>query len=150
MVGPEVRPGSRVRRSRHVGSAIVLLGMAALATWNVLNNAGWEEVVIPFGARYRADVAGAGVLAVICWAGGLGLLTRTTIGIWLGRLGAATFLVLGAWLLWDHVAHPSGSMLFGDPLLIVVPVSALLMGAGIGILVILRPVADRRTMADLP
>jgi hypothetical protein len=117
--------------------------MAMLATWNVLNNANWAEVVLPTGSQFRADVSGACVLAVICWAGGLGLLTRTTIGAWLGRLGAAALLVLGAWLLWDHVAHPSGSMLFGDPLLIVVPVSALLMGAGIGILAVLRPGADR-------
>ena len=81
---------------------------------------------------------------MICWAGSLGLLTRTYVGLWLGRLAAAVLVILGAWFLWDNVVHPSGSRLFGDPLLMVVPMSALLMGAGIGILVALRPGADRR------
>lgn len=117
--------------------------MAVLATWNVVNNADWAEVVLPVGSRYRADVAGAFALAVICWAGGLGLLTRTAVGLWLGRLGAAVLVVLGAGLLWDAIVHPSGSTLYGDPLLIVVPVTALLVGAGIGMLVALRPGADR-------
>jgi hypothetical protein len=133
-----------VRRSRHVPSAIVLLGMAVLATWNVTNNGNWIELVLPFSPQHRADVSGACALAVICWAGGLGLLTRTHVGLWLGRLGAAVLVILGAWLVWDNVVHPNGSMLFGDPLLMVVPMSALLVGAGIGILVALRPGADRR------
>jgi hypothetical protein len=95
-------------------------------------------------------VSAACGLAVICWAGGLGLLTGTSVGVWLGRLGAAVLLVLGAWFLWDHVVHPNGSTLYGDPLLIVVPMSALLMGAGIGMLVALRPRADRRATAGGP
>ena len=130
-------------RSRHVPSAIVLLGMAVFATWNVINNGNWTELVLPFSPQYRADVSGACGLAVICWAGGLGLLTRTYVGSWLGRLGAAVLVTLGAWFLGDDVVHPNGSRLFGDPLLMVVPMSALLMGAGIGILVALRPGADR-------
>ena len=142
MAAPEGHADGPVSRSRHVDSAIVLLSMAVIATWNVVNNGNWTEVVLPFGSQYRADVSGAGGLAVICWAGGLGLLTRTSVGVWLGRLGAAVLLVLGAWFLWDHVVHPNGSTLCGDPLLIVVPMSALLMGAGIGILVALRPRAD--------
>jgi hypothetical protein len=141
---PEGHAGGPVIRSRHVVSTIALLGMAVFATWNVVNNGNWTEVVLPFSPQYRADVSGAGGLAVICWAGGLGLLTRTNVGLWLGRLGAAVFVGLGAWFLWDHVVHPNGSTLFGDPLLVVVPMSALLMGAGIGILVALRPGADRR------
>jgi hypothetical protein len=137
-----------VSRSRHVGSAIILFGIAAFATWNVLNNGNWIEVVVPFSSQYRADVAGAGGLALIFWAGGLGLLTRTSVGLWLGRLEAAALLVLGAWFLWDHVVHPNGSTLYGDPvLLIVASMSALLMGAGIGMLVALRPRADRRATA---
>ena len=141
---PEGHAGGPMSRSRHVASAIALLGMAAFATWNVVSNGNWTEVVLPFSSQYRADVSGASALAVVCWAGGLGLLTRTHGGLWLGRLGAATIVVLGAWFMWDHVAHPNGSRLFGDPLLMVVPMSALLMGAGIGILVALRPGVDRR------
>ena len=145
MAGAERHADGPVSRSRHVGSAIVLLSMAVIATWNVVNNGNWIEVVLPFGSQFRADVAGAGGLALICWAGGLGLLTRTSIGVWLGRLGAAVLLVLGAWFLWDHVVHPTGSTLWGDPiLLIVAPMSALLIGAGIGILVALRPRAGRQ------
>jgi hypothetical protein len=142
--------GGPASRSRHVASAIVLLGMAAFATWNVVHNSNWAEVVLPFGSQYRADVSAACGLAVICWAGGLGLLTGTSLGVWLGRLGAAVLLVLGAWFLWDYVVHPNGSTLYGDPLLIVVPMSALLMGAGIGMLVALRPRADRRATAGGP
>jgi hypothetical protein len=139
--------GGLERRSRHVASAIPLLAMAAVATWNVLHNSNWTEVVLPFGSQYRADVSAACALAVMCWAGGLGLLTGTSVGVWLGRLGAAVLLALGAWFLWDHVVHPSWSILFGDPLLIVVPISALLIGAGIGILIALRPrVATHRSL----
>jgi hypothetical protein len=141
---PKGHAGGPVSRSRHVPSAIVLLGMAVFATWNVINNGNWTEIVLPFSSQYRADVSGACGLAVIWWAGGLGLLTRTYVGLWLGRIGAVAFVVLGAWFLWDNVVHPNGSRLFGDPLLMVVPMSALLMGAGIGILVALRPGADRR------
>ena len=147
MAASDGHAGGPASRSRHVGSAIVLLSMAVIATWNVVNNGNWIEVVLPFGSQFRADVAGAGGLALICWAGGLGLLTRTSVGVWLGRLGAAVLLVLGAWLLWDHVVHPNGSTLYGDPLLIVAPMSALLMGAGIGILVALRPRAGGRATA---
>ena len=116
MAASDGHAGGPASRSRHVGSAIVLLSMAVIATWNVVNNGNWIEVVLPFGSQFRADVAGAGGLALICWAGGLGLLTRTSVGVWLGRLGAAVLLVLGAWFLWDHVVHPNGSTLYGDPI----------------------------------
>ena len=148
MAAPERRADGPVSRSRHPGSAIVLLGLAVIATWNVVNNGNWIEVVLPFGSQYRADVSGACVLAVICWAGGLGLLTRTSLGVWLGRLGAAVLLGLGAWFLWDHVARPGGLGSWPEswPEMIVT-ITALLVGAGIGILVALRPRADRRATA---
>jgi hypothetical protein len=145
VAAPDRYASSPVSRSRHVVSAIVLLGLAVFATWNVIHNGDWLEVVLPFSSQYRADVSAACGLAVICWAGGLGLLTRTHVGLWLGRLGAAALVVLGAWLLWDNVVHPSGSRLYGDPLLIAVPLTVLLMGSGIGMLVALRPEPDRRT-----
>ena len=129
-----------MNRSRHVVSAIVLLGMATFATWNAANNGDWTDPVLPV----------VGGLAVIWWAGGLGLLTRTSAGVWLGRLGAVVLLVLGVWLLWDQVVRPSGSTLYGDPLLIAVPLTALLVGAAIGIMIALRPRADRHSTAGRP
>ena len=59
MATPEGHAGGPVSRSRHVVSAIVLLGMAVLATWNVVNNGNWIEVVLPFSSQYRPDVSGA-------------------------------------------------------------------------------------------
>ncbi len=138
--------GGPASRTRHVGSAIVLLGMAVIATWNVVNNGNWIEVVLPSSPQFRADVSGACGLALISWAGGLGLLTRTSVGVWLGRLGAAVLLGLGAWFLSDSVGS-TGITRTSWLLAIAVAVSALLMGAGIGILVALRPRADRRANA---
>lgn len=139
-----------MRHSRHVVPAAVLLAMAGFATWNVVNNADWPQLVLPFGPAFRTDVSIAAGLAVTWWAGGLGILTRTSVGVWLGRLGASVLVALGTWLLWDTVAHPSGSTLFGDPLLIVVPMTAVAVGAGIGILVALRHGTDARSTADRP
>ena len=73
MIAPEGHPGGPGGRSRHVASAIVLVGMAVFATCNVIHNGNWAEVVLPFGSQYRADVSAAAGLAVICWAGGPGL-----------------------------------------------------------------------------
>ena len=122
-----------MNRSRHVISAVVLLGMGVFATWNAVHNGNWTDPVLPV----------VGGLALIWWAGGLGLLSRTSVGVWLGRLGATALLVVGVYLGWDNVVHPTGSTLYGDPLLIVLPLTALWVGAGIGVLVTLRPRADR-------
>ncbi|MCJ7710866.1 MAG: hypothetical protein MUQ32_08540 [Chloroflexi bacterium] len=43
--------GGPESRSRHIVSAIVLLGMAVFATWNVVNNANWTEVVLHLGSK---------------------------------------------------------------------------------------------------
>jgi hypothetical protein len=135
--GPEIRP-------RHAFSALIMILLAAFATWNVLHNGNWAEVVLPFGPQYRADVAGACGLAVVCWAGGVGLLTGSSIGLWLGRLAAAVLFAMGAWFLWDAVAHPTYSILFGNySLVFAVPVSVLLMGPALGMLLALRPGARR-------
>lgn len=125
--------------------------MAAFATWNVFHNSNWAEVVLPFSPQYRSDVAGALALAVVCWAGGLGLLTGSSIGLWLGRLAAAVLFAMGAWFLWDAVAHPTYSILVGDyALVFVVPVSALLMGPAISMVLALRPRAHDRASAGRP
>ncbi len=134
-----------------VVSAIPLLGMAALATWDVLHNSDWTEVVLPFGSQYRADVSAACVLAVICWAGGLGLLTPTSVGLWLGRLGAAALLVLGVYVGWDNVVTYDGPESWrGTAMMFAVPVAALLIATGIWILIALRPSADGRATAAPP
>lgn len=113
--------------------------MAVFATWNVVNNGNWTEVVLPVGPHYRADVAAAGVLAVICWAGGLGLLTRTRVGLWLGRLGAAALLGLGIYFGWDTtIAYDGPEEWRVNALIISTPITALLVGAGAGILLALR------------
>jgi len=132
--------GGPVSRSRHVVSATVLLCMAAFATWNVVNNGNWTGVVLPFGPQFRADVSAACVLAVICWAGGLGLLTRTRVGLWLGRLGAAVLLGLGIYFGWDTmIAYDGPEEWRRNALIIATPITALLVGAGVGILLALRP-----------
>ena len=147
MAASQGQAGGPESRSRHVVSAIVLLSMAVFATWNVLDNGNWIEVVLPFSSQYRADVAGAGGLALIFWAGGLGLRTRTSVGMWLGRLEAAALLALGVCVAWDGAVHPRERGLYGDPLLWSVALSALLVGVGIGMLVALRPRANRRAPA---
>ena len=130
-----------MKPSRHVVSAIVLLGMAAIAAWNASNNGDWTDPVVPV-------VSG---LAVIWFVAGLGLLSGTAVGVWLGRLGAVALLILGAYFGWDQIVVYDGAESWrGIALLITVPLTALLVGAGIGILVALRSGAGRHASTRGP
>ena len=127
-----------MNRSKHVVSATVLLAMAAFATWNAVNNGDWTDPVIFV----------VGVLAVIWLGAGLGLLTGTSVGVRLGRLGAATLLVLGVYVGWDNIVDYGGPESWRTTAIVIAaPLTALLVGAGVGILVALRPGADGRSKA---
>lgn len=119
-----------VTRSRHVGSAIVLLGLAVPAS---LFLTFWTTAPPP-------------VVGVILWAAGLGLLTGTTIGFWLGRLGASVLLLAAAYVAWNVVIWYFTLEGTWKALNIVLfaGLSALLLGAGSGVWVALRPRADER------
>jgi hypothetical protein len=124
-----------MNHSRHVVPGIVMLGMAAIATWNVTNNGDWTDPVLPV----------VGGLAVIWWAAGLGLLTGTAVGVWLGRLGATLVLVLGVYFGWDRlVAYAGPESWRWSAFWISLPLTVLLVGTGVGILVALRPRPTRR------
>lgn len=119
-----------MKRSRHVVPAAVLLGLAAFAIWNVVNNGDRTDPVVPV----------VGGFAVVWLAAGIGLLTGTSVGVWLGRLGAAAVAVVGLYLGWDNVVAyrgPEGWQ--GNATVIALSLTLLLVGTGVGILVALRP-----------
>jgi len=121
-----------VIRSRHGGSAIVLLGLAAPAT---LFLTFWTTAPLPV----------LGVI-VILWAAGLGLLTRTTVGLWLGRLGATALLLTGAYVAWNEITwfFTLEGMWRNANLVVFGVLTALLLAASIGVWVALRPRAGGR------
>jgi hypothetical protein len=87
-----------------------------------------------------------GVIAIL-WVAGLGLWTRTTVGLWLGRLGATALLLTGAYVAWNEITWfftPPGGMWWTTNLVVFGVLTALLLGAGIGVWVALRPRAGGR------
>jgi len=132
MAGSKGSAADPVTRSRHTGSAIVLLVLAAPLTLSLLF---WTTAPLPV-------IGGIAVL----WAAGLGLLTRSTVGLWLGRLAATGLLLSGvytAWLFTSIFFTLDGGMWREVNLLFTGAVAVLLVGAGMGILVALRPRAPR-------
>jgi len=144
MAGSKGNAADPVTRSGHVVSAILLFVPAAVATWiTVYDRGGWADQVL-------AGAPVLGLTAVIWWAGGIGLLTRSSVGLWLGRLGAAALLLLGAYLAWYIAADQApGTATWGRTLtyMMIAPETAYLVGAGIGVLVALRPRADHHAAA---
>ena len=125
-------------RSGHVVPSIVLLGMAAFATWNAVNNGDWTDPVVLV----------VGVLAVTWFGAGLGLLTGTSVGVWLGRLGAATLLLFAVYIGWGNIIDYGGPESWRTTaIMIAAALTTLLVGAGVGILVALRPGRDGRPKA---
>ena len=150
MAASEGRAGGPVIRPRHAVSALTMIDDGGLRD---VERAPQRELGGGRACRSARSTDPTWPepcgLAVICLAGGLGLLTGSSIGLWLGRLAAAVLFALGASFLWDSVTHPTYSMLFGDySLVFVVPVSVLLMGPAFGMLLALRPGARRRAAAS--
>lgn len=94
----------------------------------------WSEPYWPVWSKEMHAV----VIAILV-AGGVGLLSRTVVGLWLGRAGAVV-LVLGAlqWATWIP-GEAEGLSLGFSLYLFYVPICAVMGIAGIGILWALQP-----------
>jgi hypothetical protein len=108
-------------------SAIVLLGLAVPAT---LFLSFWTTAPLPV----------IGAIAVL-WVAGLGLLTRSPVGVWLGRLGATVLLLAGVYVAWYSLfsGEEAGWGLQLVVVIVGVTLATLFGGAGIGVLWALRP-----------
>jgi hypothetical protein len=129
-----------MKRSRHVGSAISLLVAAVVVGYLSLDATGmllWyagDDLAIENVQAAQTIHRG---IALALLAGGLSLLTGTTFGLWLGRVAAAVMVLVGVYLVWwvmfiDEIYVKAMSYLS------ILPQAALLAGAGVSILWVLR------------